>query len=809
MSDILADLCSRYSEELSGLQLLDPCPVCGVKVGRHARNPAAAHAVALASSIDNQSGGTSIFTKLMKIATQLPNWTKQSVCRTFLEKISLIMPNSGVPSIKWNLVFRHLLSDDIIALRWVTANIIDKDLDWEASKIAFTAHFQTSDHNETLKMEFRACKQGPKEFVQSYADRFTNYLTQLGFNEDDPLVILLFTDNMRADIRKEFKKSEALTKRAAPAYVIDTLHKATQLAIEIDVLNRTNELTINESGQSGSSSTKSGLSSGSSGAGEKKCKHHPNSTNHTTAECKNPKPASNNQSGAAGASSASSSGNNQSKPKTGDGNSKEWQRSATCHTCGQVGHISPNCPKKEASGTRQSERPSNPPARLTYEQKGQPAEQKSALAGRAICVVEPPLAAESVSGATALDRTLPACVFAPTETKRYVWFVVAGTPYKALVDQGADVSIIDAGLAKQLGVEISPVSGELLQVSSAAPAARIGRTAAPLPVTCVTSMPHVYFPSKEFNHQFEVLPLSGDYQFILGVDCMLDLIPVNLIGHFVPRPCTKSVGSAVRAVSAVELSPSADTLSLADVQLVEQNDGRAAIIDLDNDHRTCVSTPAALEAEYAPNRERLMANPDFVAALERNRQVTGFCNLPETVVHLEVDPAQKHLLFRKQYKVPQVHHAGVDEIIQRWLATGKIERAPPGCEYNNLLLIVPKKDENGQLTGIRPVLDVRALNKALLNNDTFQLPKIRDELESFGRCRIFGSIDLKEAYLQFMVDKESRKYTAFTWKGIQYQFVGAPFGLSLLPSHFQRAMSFILSDLPYSFAYLRQRSLWC
>ena len=66
---------------------------------------------------------------------------------------------------------------------------------------------------------------------------------------------------------------------------------------------------------------------------------------------------------------------------------------------------------------------------------------------------------------------------------------------------------------------------------------------------------------------------------------------------------------------------------------------------------------------------------------------------------------------------------------------GRIERAPPNCPYNNPLAIVPKKDDNGSLTGIRVCLDVRKLNAALMNDDTFEIPHIRGNLEEFAGCR--------------------------------------------------------------------------
>ena len=53
-----------------------------------------------------------------------------------------------------------------------------------------------------------------------------------------------------------------------------------------------------------------------------------------------------------------------------------------------------------------------------------------------------------------------------------------------------------------------------------------------------------------------------------------------------------------------------------------------------------------------------------------------------------------------------------------------------------------------------------------------------------------------------MLHPDSRKYTAFTWNGIQYQFVGCPYGLTLLPGFFQRAMVNIFSDIKFVKPYI-------
>jgi hypothetical protein len=117
-------------------------------------------------------------------------------------------------------------------------------------------------------------------------------------------------------------------------------------------------------------------------------------------------------------------------------------------------------------------------------------------------------------------------------------------------------------------------------------------------------------------------------------------------------------------------------------------------------------------------------------------------------------------------------------------------------------MAAPKKDDDGQVVGVRPCLDVRPLNNALIVDDKFPIPHIRDILMALARCTVCSEFDLSEAYLQFPLHPDSRPLTAFTWGGQQYMFVGCPYGLTLLTSHFQRIMTRIFHDLPFCFPYV-------
>lgn len=184
-----------------------------------------------------------------------------------------------------------------------------------------------------------------------------------------------------------------------------------------------------------------------------------------------------------------------------------------------------------------------------------------------------------------------------------------------------------------------------------------------------------------------------------------------------------------------------------------------------------------------------------------NEAMTNFCSHKDSVVTLTVAPENEKYLFRAQYKIADAMMGAVREIIKRWLATGKIKRAPR-TGFNSPLLAVPKKDDSGRMTGVRLCLDIRMLNKYLIEKDQYQLPRINEMLASLAGNQLFGEYDLSEAYFQFRLSEESQKYTAFTWESQQYVFVGCPFGIKHIPSLFQRFITNLFVDMPFVFPYI-------
>ena len=212
------------------------------------------------------------------------------------------------------------------------------------------------------------------------------------------------------------------------------------------------------------------------------------------------------------------------------------------------------------------------------------------------------------------------------------------------------------------------------------------------------------------------------------------------------------------------------------------------------------STPDDVEPQHRAHREKLLNA--IAENLEKNFKSPMFCSHPDSIVRLSVKPENRSKIFRRQYKLAESLRDPTREILKRWLEEGKIVYAPIGCKYNTPLLVVPKYDKDGKVVGIRVCADVRQLNKYLEEDDRFEIPRIPDVLAAFKGAILFGEFDLKEAYNQFLIAKESQEYTAFTFENEQYMFQGCPYGIKHIPSHFQRFITHLFKDMPYVYPYI-------
>ena len=397
-----------------------------------------------------------------------------------------------------------------------------------------------------------------------------------------------------------------------------------------------------------------------------------------------------------------------------------------------------------------------------------------------------------------------------------------------ILDSGAQFSTISKSLCDKHGlVPTLPPMDEPSRIQGAASSMQTAR------LGTVSLRVVVHFPESDrrqpvsFVKKFEVLEASDDAHVLFGVEVFPTLFPDawKEIGRYmVPMSCitdrphhVKLCPPSVSGASPLGEGKEAEGKGEDEPHLFQLGEVSTSddILTLSTQVNTFGAgsvppgeMPSRLSAftvgERSEEDRALLANlyKKMQPWFEKNQKTEPFCSDKDSVVYLSVDPTNLDKLYRRQYPLPHSLTSAIQAILDRWLKEGKIKAAPKGCKFNSPLLAVPKKDEHGKMTGVRLCIDIRTLNQFLLEDDRFQLPRIPDVLATFAGGKLFGEFDLSEAYFQFRLAEESQQYTAFTWNGQQYVFVGCPFGIKHIPSLFQRYMVNLFKDMPFVFPYI-------
>ena len=669
----------------------------------------------------------------------LPKWTNKSVANTHVKRIEQLLCLTTLSTTDYPKTLM-ISMNDINQAEWVKINIIDKNLDWANAKQKFISHFARADFSIQLAKEFRELRQLKNQSAQEYADKFQSLASQLGYSDDsDSRSLDQYVQGLSNELYKSYQQT--IAPMLVKGETIDTLSEAIQMSIALDVASANASARGDFTFQRFQTSAQKSQSKPNVSL---HCDFHPASSTHSTSECRM---------------------NNTKKTETST-IKKEISPTVSCYQCGQ-NHYKSQCPNNVSNTANQNS--TKPEPRRSERIAKQPESFK------------PTAKAAHVKNNAQNDRgisssTRPPPVAGMDDSTKSIFFVLGGTAYKVLLDTGADTSFMDHALVKQLELNINVQPGTIRLAQKDHFSTRIGKTDS---LSLCILFAASNFPAYETNQVFEIMDLdTKEYSFILGCDLLHEIFPTSIPMEFIKK-----------------------------TRMVKEQNVHAARVDTFGDippdvkpNQVELSTEDHLKHEYDCQRSIIQAHTDSLLAI--NESIEGFCTLPESEVYLDVDPATTKTLFIKQYNIAESLRSEVTKIVERWFNTGKIELAEPGTSFNNPITCAPKKDDQGNLNAVRVCLDTRQLNMALLTQDRFQLPYIRDAIEQFANCKIFGEFDLQEAYLQFKLHPDSRKYTAFTWNGRQYQFVGCPFGIACLPSVFQRVMSHTFSNLLFTFPYL-------
>jgi len=843
----LGPRCNLYIETLqdNNIGIFADCPACLWKVAMHDYKPVnianannslninAASAQSIAQNANNNPGNPApnlsvakLFDLTQKVAQQVGKWKRDSLsAHHLIQRISSILLISGLPDTEWPKVIQLVMPDEDTS-QWCSENLILTKLNWDDASTQFINHYQETDWLLITRNKLDNLRMKAGERVQTYADKFTSLVSQLNIADNSDDILHKFIKHLTPSMQKYYYQSIATAAVTNPNFKVTSLRQMIDICGRLDIANQT----AADQSSGVNNSSKSLTNTKSNTSQNLKCIYHPNSTNHKTADCRNPGTKSNNQ--------------NTSNTKSNSNNNKSNDKSKLqCFKCKAYGHLPTDadapCKNMVANYNNNSNSKSagnNPTPVQTRNNINQSSTGNSSVPkppasnnARTVNTVDMSVNSETAqqpqsagsactivsnSGSSSLDRTLP--IHLMVGTRAYALIKLHGHFMTALVDGGADQCYIDTGLVDKFKLNIKKLSGVIKLASEDHTCARIGCTE-PLPVTIM--FPEEDRPAIDVAQTFEVMKIAGDagYEFILGGSvlgkCFPQGIPLQYCGAVnnncdnqltlqTPRIKSVNIDAYINNHDVIEFihqHPIVATSTCVDSQALDSSENvtEQNLNDVEPEEGTAdkteVYTPVELEDAYAAPRAQLMSR--IQPLLEVNERITGFCNLDSAVFNFDVREEMKPKLFIRQYRIPQVIEEAANEVIERWLAEGKITKAPVGCPYNNPITVAPKRNANGDITGIRVCLDPRAVNAATIPNDRFEIPRIREILESFSGCSIFAELDLSEAYLQTRLHPDCQPYTAFTWRGVQYMFVGCPFGLTNMPGFFQRLIRTVFSDL--------------
>ncbi|UYV65505.1 hypothetical protein LAZ67_3004542, partial [Cordylochernes scorpioides] len=335
-----------------------------------------------------------------------------------------------------------------------------------------------------------------------------------------------------------------------------------------------------------------------------------------------------------------------------------------------------------------------------------------------------------------LARTLPdnQAVRSGPQMNRTRWAWILIGICEALIDTGADLSVVDLSTALNTGLEIinpdkmcSGHDGKELDI--------VGNIVL-----------NIKFDDETITHQFVIMRTHLRI-FILGrdflkkmnakIDCQREIIKYDLTGNRdVIKYQQKKIKSAKDAIIP-ELS----------IELIKEKEQLKQVLE-----------------KYADL---------FSSGL-------GSSNLEKHRIDTEGAKPLKH----KPYRVSAKEREIIKEQIDEMLRDGIIR--PSSRTWSFPVILVKKRDGK-----YRFCVDYRKLNDVIVK-DVYPIPRIDEVSDTLQGSKYFSAIDLKSGYWQVEVEEKDKQKTAFTTAHGLYEFNVMPFGLCNAPATFERKMKNML-----------------
>ena len=668
----------------------------------------------------------------------------KTIIPEFFDHTETTLMTHNMPESQWVLALMHQCRGEPAAMKWVKTNIFNANLDWGQAKAKFTDKFEVVSAEERqleilFRLDHRKCKSS-----NEHLERIRTICENTGIDHDQFWVVTLamVTLNPRVVSLVKFAKQpkvkltwDGLVEAVAAAEhrIVHDLTLPLTTPTKADVPRRQPQV-----------KDKAALPvvpSGSGDAGPAKERR------------------------------------------------KEWLATATCHTCGQIGHISPNCPQKKprrepaASGQR------GPSGAFFV---GAAAADDAAASVDVDQELADMLAIEPTFGLFMLAEVEddgPADSSSPHALEESKDAEVPGSMEVPLMIGGKKAwAFVDTGSASSLyNLTFVEANTELFHTPDGAsgPAfveAFNGQTS-PLgrPVVCR----HLQFGSR----------------VVSNLTCRTSPFPVGAqrCSLLIGRDQFASFGIGVSGLP-VDFPSSPDSAPNGATGAAEQYE--IDNVDVDGSSATAY-TDTLWKAEDqidATDRQQLLDAIDVDLRANEVIPNGSFCNHPSSVVKLKLKDPDQQPVYRPQYPVPKADEPFVDKQVDSWVADGITEDAPAGSDrggWNSPLYPAHKNlPGGGKAVEPRVTADMRGVNEVIQDFE-HNVPLILTLFMMLQGFLFASALDLKKSFHQFEVAAEDRHLLAFTWRNRRYMFRGAPFGVKTLTAVFQSVMDAIFVGMVF------------
>ena len=316
---------------------------------------------------------------------------------------------------------------------------------------------------------------------------------------------------------------------------------------------------------------------------------------------------------------------------------------------------------------------------------------------------------------------------------------INGRNLHAMVDTGAERSLIDLEFAKSLHLKMTPAKGVIHLAAEGKGIPRQGFVVVTLKLNQTS---HIAV--------MEVLKLQSE-KAILGMDVMAPIgIRIQGVPHLWP------------------------TEAEADL--------------LEDDEQEEDDTPP----DYPPGVSAEGIDPRWLEVLAAQAAIpkTSVCSLPNSTLRL--DMLDEEPVYVHQYPTPIAYQGVVQNQVDEWLNDDIIEVQPDyNCPWNFPLTASHKPKCKGMepsLDTVRICFDYRMGNKKLKPLPGNSLPKIRTVLERLKNFEYLSMLDAKGMYTQYLIAEEHRDRTTFTVGGKRYRFKRGIWGIATMTEFAQSQM---------------------